>query len=154
MLRRYVIYVPPNYSRASGPDPIVLLHGLGLGIFQYQQVLSHFLSELPDTPFLIPLQPQISQDIFHPRYLKPMLRHEKVACLHGLLEKLGWIYTSEKGETFGISLLSHSKYVFIDSSSLLFTSSCSTVGRSCTLGFSNLFRISSNDLALWSCREV
>jgi len=108
----YLIYVPPNYSRASGPDPIVLLHGLGLGIFQYQQVLSHLLSELPDTPFLIPIQPQISQDIFHPRYLKPMLRHEKVACLYGLLEKLGWVYTSEKGENVGITLLSHSNGTF------------------------------------------
>jgi len=127
----YLIYVPPDYSRASGPDPIVLLHGLGLGIFQYQQAVSHFLSELPHVPFLIPIQPQISQDIFHPRYLKPMLRHEKVICLHGLLEKLGWVYTSEKGENFGITLVSHSNGTF--SHAWMLKSFPDSIKRSCLM---------------------
>lgn len=107
---RYLIRIPPGYDRKTGPDPIVFLHGLGLGLAQYEQVLSHFAAELQDIPFLVIIQPQISQDIFHPRFLKPMLRHEKVACMKGLLEKLGWAGTIDK-KMYGVTVLSHSKYV-------------------------------------------
>lgn len=107
---RYLFRVPAGYKRATGPDPVVFLHGLGLGIWQYQRVLSHFCEELPDTPILIPIQPQISQDIFHTRYLRPMLRHEKVECLAGVLDKLGWAGPSV-GDKYGVTFLSHSKFV-------------------------------------------
>ncbi|KAI5124921.1 hypothetical protein M0805_007349 [Coniferiporia weirii] len=103
----YLLHVPSGYNRKTGPDPVVFLHGLGLGVFQYQRVLSHILKELSHIPLLIPLQPQISQDIFHPRFLRPMIRHEKVACLAGLLERLGWAGPSIKG-AHGVTLLSHS----------------------------------------------
>lgn len=109
-ISRYLIRIPPGYDRKTGPDPIVFLHGLGLGLAQYEQVLSHFAAELQDIPFLVIIQPQISQDIFHPRFLKPMLRHEKVACMKGLLEKLGWAGTIDK-KMYGVTVLSHSKYV-------------------------------------------
>ena len=79
-----------------------------MGLVQYQQTLSHFANELKDTPFLALIQPQISQDILHPRFLKPMLRHEKVACLKSLLQKLGWAGTFGD-ETYGVTVLSHSK---------------------------------------------
>lgn len=108
--------MPRGYSRQKGPDPLILLHGLGLGIFQYQQALSHFLAELPNTPFIVPIIPQISSDIFHPRYLRPLLREEKADGLIGLLEELGWVGVADSGETFGVTVLSHSKYVYIPES--------------------------------------
>ncbi len=53
--------------------------------------LSHLLQEVNDLPVLIPLQPHVSQEIFHPRFLKPMSRHESAAALAGLLQELGWV---------------------------------------------------------------
>ncbi|EJD01104.1 uncharacterized protein FOMMEDRAFT_125748 [Fomitiporia mediterranea MF3/22] len=103
----YLLRVPSGYTRATGPDPIVFLHGLGLGIWQYQRVLRHILEELPDTPIMIPIQPPISQNIFHPRFLRPMLRHEKVACLAGAIDRLGWAGPSVH-EKYGVTMLSHS----------------------------------------------
>ena len=107
-LYRYLIRIPNGYNRETGPNPVLFLHGLGLGVFQYQHMLSHVLSELPDVPLLIPLQPQISQDVFHPRFLRPMLRKEKVSELVGLLAKLGWAGPSANTDR-GITILSHSK---------------------------------------------
>lgn len=77
-------------------------------MFQYQRMLSHVLAELADVPLLVPLQPQISQDIFHPRFLKPMLRKEKITELVGLLDKLGWAGPSSQTDR-GVTVLSHSK---------------------------------------------
>lgn len=121
--------MPIGYNRATGPDPVVFLHGLGLGVFQYQRVLQHLLNELSDIPLLIPLQPQISQDIFHPRFLKPMLKHEKVANLKAVLDNLGWAGPSVDSR-YGVTILSHSKYVLISpiksfASKLLFSGSYS-----------------------------
>ena len=88
---------------------MVLLHGLGLGIFQYRYVISHFLTQLPDIPILIPIQPHISQDYFHPQYLEPMLRDETVECLGSLLKNLGWVNEDERGRRREVSVVSHSK---------------------------------------------
>lgn len=87
----YLLRVPRNWSPDTGPRPIVFWHGLGLGLSQYKVLLSHFLEKLPDRPLLLPLQPHISQEIFHPRFLQPMGRHETVNCLVGLMEKLEWV---------------------------------------------------------------
>lgn len=105
---RYLIRIPDSYNRETDKNPVIFLHGLGLGVFQYQRMLSHVLDELSDVPLLVPLQPQISQDIFHPRFLRPMLRKEKVGELAGLLDKLGWAGPSVKTDR-GITVLSHSK---------------------------------------------
>lgn len=86
------------------------MHGLGLGLVQYQRFLSHLLDSMPEQPLLIPLQPHISQDIFHDRFLAPMLKDETVQCLYELLLKLGWVASGpEDKESEGITMLSHSK---------------------------------------------
>ncbi|TDL29568.1 hypothetical protein BD410DRAFT_780011 [Rickenella mellea] len=103
----YLIRTPQGYSSGVGPSPVVFIHGLGLGLFQYQRFLHDLLKGHPDAPLLILLQPQISQDIIHPRYLKPMRRFETVKCLHGLLESLGWIGDTLK-DNKGVTILSHS----------------------------------------------
>ncbi|PPQ98493.1 hypothetical protein CVT24_003984 [Panaeolus cyanescens] len=121
----YLIYTPVGWNSHTSPRPMVFLHGLGLGLLQYHTLISHLLNELPDRPLLVPLQPQISQDFFHPHFLKPLGRHQMADKLAGLLQKLGWVtlhkYSessdSEESEVAaslvkksqrGITLLSHS----------------------------------------------
>jgi len=87
----YLLRIPNTWDPLTGARPIVFIHGLGLGLLQYHIVLTHLLSAFPDCPLLVLLQPQISQDIFHPQYLKPMTRHETADRLAGLMGKLGWV---------------------------------------------------------------
>lgn len=124
----YLIRIPPAWNPNTGPRPIVFWHGLGLGLTQYKVLLSDLMRTMPDRPLLVPLQPHISQQVFHSRYLTPMGRHETVECLVGLMEELGWVSKQRKdldgSETEtetedqisrpidgrkGITMLSHSK---------------------------------------------
>lgn len=120
----YMLRVPSDWNPETGPRPIVLLHGLGLGLTQYNLLLSHLLRTLPGVPLLVPLQPHISQDIFHPRYLEPPDRQEKARCVASLLEELGWVDPEDTADDKaatpapgrGVTVLSHSKYVnYMDS---------------------------------------
>ena len=127
---RYLLRVPTQWDATTSPRPIVFLHGLGLGLIQYHVFLSQLLETFTDRPILIPLQPQISQDIFHPLFLKPLDRHEMANQLASLIEELGWATSisndkiakeidceeeakPHRTENFnrGITILSHSKYV-------------------------------------------
>lgn len=92
---RYLIRTPNHWDSINGPRPIVFIHGLGLGLLQYSSVISHLLEAFSDRPLLILLQPQISQDIFHPKYLQPMTRHQMADRLAGLLHHLGWAHVDE-----------------------------------------------------------
>ncbi|KAK7695883.1 hypothetical protein QCA50_000521 [Cerrena zonata] len=97
----YILRVPRSWSPKTGPRPIVFLHGLGLGLTQYKMFLSHLLNAVPDTPVLVPLHPHVSQEIFHPRFLKPMSRHESADTLAGLICELGWATMKKDGTTSG-----------------------------------------------------
>ncbi|KZS98053.1 hypothetical protein SISNIDRAFT_436884 [Sistotremastrum niveocremeum HHB9708] len=97
----YIVRMPRSYDIRNGPNPVVFIHGLGLGLFQYQLLLSELFSKLPDHPVLIPLQPHISQDIFHPHFLTPKPRVETVRTFTAVIEQLGW---HEKG----VTCISHS----------------------------------------------
>lgn len=103
------------------------MHGLGLGLFQYNIVLTHLLDTFLDRPLLIPLQPHVSQGLLHSRFLKPPTRHEMADRLASLMSKLGWVHlpiegvdseTSEEEKDIskpvkkikkGVTMLSHSK---------------------------------------------
>lgn len=122
---RYILRVPRSWSPKTGPRPVVFLHGLGLGLTQYKIFLTHLMNAVPDTPVLVPLHPHVSQEIFHPRFLKPMSRHESADTLAGLLCELGWAIKKKdettsgedseveklKGEVkpSGVTVISHSK---------------------------------------------
>ncbi|KAI0081737.1 hypothetical protein K474DRAFT_1612892 [Panus rudis PR-1116 ss-1] len=120
----YILRMPSTWSPENGPRPIVFLHGLGLGLTQYKMFLTHLLHGVPDHPVLIPLHPHVSQEIFHPRFLRPMSRHESADCLAGLLRELGWVSEakdesgdeSEKevhaGKPSGVTVISHSNGSF------------------------------------------
>ncbi|KAI0719588.1 hypothetical protein C8T65DRAFT_706265 [Cerioporus squamosus] len=86
----YVLRIPSTWNARTGPRPIVFMHGLGLGLTQYCGFIKQVLVALPDHPILVPLLPHVSQEILHPRYLRPMGRKEMTECLAGLIAELGW----------------------------------------------------------------
>ena len=106
LIARYMVRIPENWTSASHhtAEPIVFYHGLGLGLFQYKSLLSRLMHALPDRPLLVPIQPHISQDIFHRRHLDPMEQEETMESLSTVLEQLGWV-----GPDRGVTFLSHSK---------------------------------------------
>jgi hypothetical protein len=127
---RYLIRIPKHWDPVTGPRPIVFIHGLGLGFLQYNFSFTHLFETFSDRPLLIPLQPQISQNIFHPQFLKPMTRHQMADRLARLLDNFGWVQldgtgnaeTSEESEDerqisssllgkrgTGVTMMSHSK---------------------------------------------
>ena len=84
------------------------MHGLGLGLTQYWRFIQHLFTALSDRPVLVPLLPHVSQELLHPRFLRPLGRKEMVEHLAGLIEKLGWADSSDSEVT--------SKLRYIDSS--------------------------------------
>ncbi|KAJ3882897.1 hypothetical protein F5051DRAFT_343702 [Lentinula edodes] len=86
----FLVRIPKNWKPLRDPRPVVFLHGLGLGLFQYHNFLSHLVQEFRDRPLLVVLQPHISQQIFHPKYLAPMPRKQTTKTLATLLVSFDW----------------------------------------------------------------
>ena len=112
-----MIRIPQSWDPIKGARPIVFIHGLGAGLLGYNVLISEFTRLFSDRPILVPLQPHISQNLFHSRFLKPMTRHETVECLAGLLVELGWAVDCDEAglpeqTQSGVTMISHSKYVF------------------------------------------
>lgn len=121
--QEYLLQIPKSWNRNTGPRPVVFWHGLGLGMLQYKMTITNLTTLFPDRPLLIPIQPQISQDIFHPRFLTPMGRRETVAGFTSLLVELGWVTRSQidgsdsgtdadegsPAVSKGVTMMSHSK---------------------------------------------
>ncbi|KZO94903.1 hypothetical protein CALVIDRAFT_538666 [Calocera viscosa TUFC12733] len=107
----FLVRVPEGWTPEQGRKdpkqaPVVLFHGLGVGLMQYKNLLHDLASELTTHPLLIPLQPHISQDILHPRHLSPPGRDETVASVKAAIDALGFA-PDEKGNG-GVVFLSHS----------------------------------------------
>lgn len=121
----FLIRIPTQWNAQKGPTPILFIHGLGLGLLQYYTVFIELFGSFTDRPILIPLQPHISQDIFHPRYLTPLPRREAVKRYTSLITKLGWtsdiaLGMGEDDSSFsvsgrGVTVVSHSKSVYTSS---------------------------------------
>ncbi|KAF8551453.1 hypothetical protein OG21DRAFT_1478115 [Imleria badia] len=116
----YCIRIPETWDPVHGCRPIVLFHGLGIGLMQYKMLIYDLLRNFSDRPIVIPIQPNISQDIFHSRFLNPMNRREMAARLSGLLRELGWVSSSKDRSlsssnrmSQGIVMLSHSNGSFL-----------------------------------------
>lgn len=86
----YLLRIPEHWDSTNGPRPLVFVHGLGLGLLQYHLLISKLFTNFTDRPLLIPLQPQISQDFFHPRFLLPSTRHQMADGLAKVFSNLGW----------------------------------------------------------------
>ncbi|KAJ7682725.1 hypothetical protein DFH06DRAFT_1161974 [Mycena polygramma] len=115
----YLVYVPATWDPVGGPRPVVFLHGLGLGLLQYYPVTRDLRLRFSDRPLLIPLQPHISQDIFHPHFIDPICRQDLADRIAGLLHELGWVNVPSKDSedlskedvdvsSPGVTMLSHS----------------------------------------------
>ncbi|KAJ2920134.1 hypothetical protein MD484_g331, partial [Candolleomyces efflorescens] len=121
----YLVRVPEGWDQLSSPHPLVFIHGLGLGLLQYHLTVSHLFETITDRPILVVLQPHISQDIFHPKFLQPMNRHQLADKLASLLKEFGWaevdyadtniededekqVAQALRGKRKGVTILSHS----------------------------------------------
>jgi hypothetical protein len=112
----YLVRTPPTWDACKGPTPIVFAYGVGVGLLQYCRIIYSFLTRVPDRPLLVILQPHLSQQIFHPRFLVPKNRTETVITLRQLLIDLGWVPSpadARKGEAKGsrprgVTMTSHS----------------------------------------------
>ncbi|KAF8505788.1 hypothetical protein F5888DRAFT_1791769 [Russula emetica] len=117
----YLVRVPPTWDACKGPTPIFFAYGLGLGLFQYSTIICSFLTRVPDRPLFILLQPHVSQQIFHPRFLVPKNRKETVITVRQLLIDFGWVPNpadAQKGEAKGskprgVTMTSHSQGSFM-----------------------------------------
>jgi len=112
----YLVRVPPTWDVCKDPTPIVFVYGLGIGLLQYSTIIYSFLTRVPDRPLFVLLQPHVSQQIFHPRFLVPKSRKETVITVRQLLIDFGWVPNpvhARKGETKsskprGVTMTSHS----------------------------------------------
>ncbi len=108
----YLIYRPPGWTPAKAikedsphSRPVLFLHGLGIGLSQYIEVINFLIEdpELSSRPILIPIQEWISQAIFSRNFLEPMTHHETTATLRQVFRSEGWDH-----ERCGFDVLAHS----------------------------------------------
>ena len=71
------------------------------------------LQTLPSHPIIVPLQPHISMQIFHPRHLVPLTRAETVASIKLACRRWGFYddAKADKSGDEGIVIVSHSNGV-------------------------------------------
>jgi hypothetical protein len=113
----YMVRVPENWDPENPKTrPIVFLHGLGLGLSHYIMLITKLLRRFSDRPLLVPIQPHVSQRIFHDAFVRPLGKRAAVEGLVGAMRKHGFIpeddgsYEATIGEpTTGVTVLSHSK---------------------------------------------
>ena len=108
----YLIYRPEGWTPGKAIKdgtpryrPVIFLHGLGIGLSQYIEVINFFLEDpqLVQRPILIPLQPHISQNIFSPNFLRPLGHHETTPALRKIFKREGWDHPECGFETLGHS---------------------------------------------------
>ncbi|KAJ9097607.1 hypothetical protein QFC21_004641 [Naganishia friedmannii] len=113
----YLLRLPadwtPQKQDAEGCDPILFLHGLGVGLvsasriplfftrlkphgspfihdplqIQNKHVLETLVQRLPTNPIIVPLQPHVSMHVFHPRHLKPPGRDEMISTIKAICKR-------------------------------------------------------------------
>jgi pimeloyl-ACP methyl ester carboxylesterase len=101
-----LLWNPPDWKLESPARPIIFLHGLGTGIFQYIKLILSLCrppAGAAPRPVLIPLQPSLSMAFLHPRHLKPPSKEDFTSAFLDVLKQLGW----EK-EHGGVDILAHS----------------------------------------------
>ncbi|PWZ01327.1 hypothetical protein BCV70DRAFT_158426 [Testicularia cyperi] len=109
-------------AKEQQATPLIVLHGLGIGLAQYSSLISFFIREerFRERPILILLQPNISQSFFSPAFLSPFGHHETTMAFRRILRARGWE---------SIDVLSHSYGSLVHS--WLIKSLGSMVRRSC-----------------------
>ena len=113
----YMVRIPEGWdSENPKTRPIVFLHGIGLGLPHYSMLITSLLRRFPDRPLLVPIQPHVSQRIFHGAFARPLGKRATVEGIVGAMRKYGFVpgddgnYESTIGDpTTGVTMLSHSK---------------------------------------------
>lgn len=92
----------PSQHPLEHASPVVFMHGLGFGIAQYLATIIVLLRNIPSSqPVIVPLQPNVSQEILHPSHLVPLPREDWIRGLKEIIELYG-------GEMAGAMMISHS----------------------------------------------
>jgi len=113
----YVVRIPEGWDPKNPKTrPIVFLHGLGLGLSNYSFLITALLRRFPDRPLLVPIQPYVSQRIFHGAFARPLGKRAAVEGIVGAMRKYGFVpkddesHESTIGDPMtGVTVLSHSK---------------------------------------------
>jgi hypothetical protein len=113
----YLVRIPEGWDPENPKTrPIVFLHGLGFGLSHYSMLITSLLRRFSDRPLLVPIQPHVSQRIFHGTFVRPLSKRATVEGLVGAMKKHGLVpeddgsYEATIGDaTTGVTMLSHSK---------------------------------------------
>ena len=100
----YLLRTPRDWdAKTSKVQPLIMLHGLGIGLAQYSSLIDFFNKSklFKNRPVLILLQPNISQNIFSTDFLQPFGHHETTSAFRRIIEREGW-------NESGVAVLSHS----------------------------------------------
>ena len=113
----YMVRVPKRWDPENPMTrPIVFLHGLGLGLPHYGVLITSLLRRFPNRPLLVPIQPHVSQRIFHGAFARPFGKRATVEGIVGAMRKHGFVPEDDESyevtigdPTTGVTVLSHSK---------------------------------------------
>lgn len=73
----YIIRIPPGWTPSTNApesqQPLLFIHGLGMGLVQYMSLLLHLgkAKNLQERPIIVLVQPHISMSFFEKEYLNP-----------------------------------------------------------------------------------
>lgn len=115
----YMVHIPENWDPANSKTrPVLFLHGLGLGLFHYSMLITTLLRRFSNRPLLVPMQPHVSQRIFHGTYARPLGKRATVEGIVGAMRKHGLVSEFDGSSEAtagdpkaGVTVLSHSKCV-------------------------------------------
>lgn len=104
----YLYYNPPTWSRSEADAgkqslPLVFIHGLGVGLLQYAWLLFKILgpaSKPYNRPFIAPIQPWITHELFSSEFLTPWDAIEASETIRAIVRRHDFTR---------INVLSHSK---------------------------------------------
>jgi len=113
----YMVRVPKRWDPENPTTrPIVFLHGLGLGLPHYGILITSLLRRFSNRPLLVPIQPHVSQRIFHGTFTRPLGRRATAEGIVGAMRKHGFVPGDDRSHEAtigdpmtGVTMLSHSK---------------------------------------------
>ena len=113
----YMVRIPAKWDPENPKTrPIVFLHGLGLGLPHYSMLITRLLRKFSDRPLLVPIQPHVSQRMFHTTFVRPLGKRATIQGIVGAMRRHRFVpehdgsYEVPIGDpTTSVTVLSHSK---------------------------------------------
>lgn len=99
----YLYRAPRKSDPSLDSTPLIVLHGLGIGLAQYSSLVTFFLRSpiFSHRPILILLQPNISQSILSSCYLRPFGHHETTSAFRRILTHHQWTHIDVLSHSYG-----------------------------------------------------